>query len=301
MPGKAKSKHDRCVEKVKQQNPSVENPHAVCVAAGVRPASWKKSHDECDEVMKMSNLGQWKIEKADKKKEKDEGYMGFDKLKQKLAHKKGVEDPGALAAAIGRKKYGKDQFQSYAAKGKKLAKADSSNKASHLMALDKLHGLLKELQRNSILGTNPQKNSDIEKVKNKIVELQYKAGLRKEDSTPNMHQKLREVFKNPPLKLKEHVENLIKPYKEKIAEVKAARSKDEQVQKDDKPHPPGSPEDEAHDVVEFDKKLRDEMKDLSPEGKRKMLEHLRTLKDKSEWRSYKNQKAGDEKDEPGLD
>jgi len=33
----AESKHDRCVEHVKEQSPSVKNPHAVCVAAGVKP------------------------------------------------------------------------------------------------------------------------------------------------------------------------------------------------------------------------------------------------------------------------
>ena len=38
-----KSKHDRCVEHVKESSPEVKNPHAVCVAEGVRPAKWKKS------------------------------------------------------------------------------------------------------------------------------------------------------------------------------------------------------------------------------------------------------------------
>lgn len=33
-------------------------------------------------------------------------YVGFDKLKGELAHQKGVTNPGALAAYIGRKKYG---------------------------------------------------------------------------------------------------------------------------------------------------------------------------------------------------
>lgn len=47
-------------------------------------------------------------------------YMGFDKLKGKLAKKKGVEDPGALAASIGQKKYGKRKFQKAAAKGTKM-------------------------------------------------------------------------------------------------------------------------------------------------------------------------------------
>jgi hypothetical protein len=46
-------------------------------------------------------------------------YVGFSKLAKELA-KKGVRDPKALAAHIGRKKYGKKKFQEAAAKGKKL-------------------------------------------------------------------------------------------------------------------------------------------------------------------------------------
>jgi hypothetical protein len=45
----------------------------------------------------------------------------FQKLKKELG-KKGVKDPGALAASIGRKKYGKEKFQQMAAKGRKRAK-----------------------------------------------------------------------------------------------------------------------------------------------------------------------------------
>jgi hypothetical protein len=45
----------------------------------------------------------------------------FQKLSKELA-KKGVDDPKALAASIGRKKYGKKKFQQMAAKGKKRAK-----------------------------------------------------------------------------------------------------------------------------------------------------------------------------------
>lgn len=40
---KEESKHDRCARKVKEKNPDVDNPHAVCVAAGVEPEKWKKS------------------------------------------------------------------------------------------------------------------------------------------------------------------------------------------------------------------------------------------------------------------
>lgn len=42
----------------------------------------------------------------------------FKQLKGKLA-RKGVKDPGALAAYIGRKKYGKKRFQALSTAGRK--------------------------------------------------------------------------------------------------------------------------------------------------------------------------------------
>lgn len=45
-------------------------------------------------------------------------YLGFSKLKAKLSGR--VRNPGAVAAAIGRKKYGKAKFQRAAAKGRSL-------------------------------------------------------------------------------------------------------------------------------------------------------------------------------------
>lgn len=42
----------------------------------------------------------------------------FAALKNKLAERPGVENPAALAASIGRKKYGKARFQKLAARGK---------------------------------------------------------------------------------------------------------------------------------------------------------------------------------------
>lgn len=42
----------------------------------------------------------------------------LQKLKKELS-KKGVDNPAALAASIGRKKYGAKKFQAMAAKGKK--------------------------------------------------------------------------------------------------------------------------------------------------------------------------------------
>lgn len=43
----------------------------------------------------------------------------FAALKQKLSHEKGVTNPGAVAAAIGRAKYGAKKMSSMAAKGRK--------------------------------------------------------------------------------------------------------------------------------------------------------------------------------------
>ena len=45
-------------------------------------------------------------------------YEGFAAVKASAA-KSGARDPGAVAAAIGRKKYGKKKFQAMARKGKK--------------------------------------------------------------------------------------------------------------------------------------------------------------------------------------
>jgi len=48
-----------------------------------------------------------------------EKYMGFEKTSAALAAK-GAKNPKALAAWIGRKKYGKEKFQAAAASGKKM-------------------------------------------------------------------------------------------------------------------------------------------------------------------------------------
>jgi hypothetical protein len=53
-------------------------------------------------------------------RELDEKYMGFDKLKGELAHKPGIRNPGAVAASIGNKKYGKKKMHHAAATGHSL-------------------------------------------------------------------------------------------------------------------------------------------------------------------------------------
>lgn len=43
----------------------------------------------------------------------------FAKLKKVLSHQKGVKNPAALAASIGRKKYGQEKMTKLSEKGKK--------------------------------------------------------------------------------------------------------------------------------------------------------------------------------------
>lgn len=58
----------------------------------------------------------------------------FEKLKGALASKPGVTDPGALAASIGRKKFGAKKMTAMAEKGKARAEASKpAPKAAGLM------------------------------------------------------------------------------------------------------------------------------------------------------------------------
>lgn len=57
-------------------------------------------------------------------------HIGFDALKAKLAAKGNVTDPAAVAASIGRKKFGKAGMQALAKAGQKKAKAADLFKAA---------------------------------------------------------------------------------------------------------------------------------------------------------------------------
>lgn len=57
-----------------------------------------------------------------KKSMKLGGGGRFAKLEKSVAAKGGVKNPAAVAAAVGRKKYGKEKFQQMAAAGRKRAK-----------------------------------------------------------------------------------------------------------------------------------------------------------------------------------
>lgn len=64
------------------------------------------------------------------------------------------------------------------------------------------------------------------------------------------------------------------------------------VTKDDKPHKAKSPEDSAHDAVEEDTNLKEEIKDHKGDKGKRVLDHLRTKKDDSWNRNKKNKSIG---------
>jgi len=80
----------------------------------------------CDEIEKISKSKGSKLRSGEFKGGKNEPAAKapagegsrFQALKNKLARKGGVKDPGAVAAAIGRAKFGKGKFQRMAAAGK---------------------------------------------------------------------------------------------------------------------------------------------------------------------------------------
>lgn len=75
----------------------------------------------------------------------NEKYMGFSKLEREIAKRDDVRDPGAVAASIGRKKYGKEKFQKAAAAGKKMGKVkeQGSHPGLFQQTADRLKSMVK--------------------------------------------------------------------------------------------------------------------------------------------------------------
>lgn len=72
--------------------------------------------------MKMADFKQRLSSARAKTKKAPLGSGGrFAALKKTLSNRPGVKDPAALAAAIGRKKLGKERFQKLAAAGRRRA------------------------------------------------------------------------------------------------------------------------------------------------------------------------------------
>lgn len=68
-------------------------------------------------------------DKFEPEKSMEKAYVGFAKLKNKLAGKYGEEAAAKIAAAIGRKKYGKKRFQEDNSEGKKMDDEQPIDKA----------------------------------------------------------------------------------------------------------------------------------------------------------------------------
>jgi hypothetical protein len=91
-----------------------------------------------------------------------EKYMGFEKLEKSIAQRGDVRDPAAVAASIGRKKYGKEKFQKAAAAGKKLGES-------------RLRSLLEgELQTAQVVLAAQDMIDRIQKMMEEISEMQFK-------------------------------------------------------------------------------------------------------------------------------
>lgn len=94
---------------VYQLKPEPEPPVKVAEPKEAKPRLSKQK----------SQNGTYEVTMADGKKSMKPGGGGrFAALKAKLGGRKGVDDPAALAAVIGRQKYGKARFQEMAAKGR---------------------------------------------------------------------------------------------------------------------------------------------------------------------------------------
>jgi hypothetical protein len=77
-------------------------------------------------IEQVSNFNQVTEADCDSREPVEEKYMGFSKLEKDIAKRGDVKDPAAVAASIGRKKYGKAKFQKAAAAGKKLGEVKKS-------------------------------------------------------------------------------------------------------------------------------------------------------------------------------
>lgn len=131
--------------------------------------------------------------------------------------------------------------------------------------------------------------------KRKKVEMEKKQGVPKGVSPDKMERCVRDV------KGQKGVQN---PHAICAASLQGKTKKEEmdkmdpiadlKVKKDDKPHPAGSPQDKAHDVVEEGQSLRSALRQTrgGSAGRSKLLAHLRTLKDRSKLRSPENRAVG---------
>jgi hypothetical protein len=121
----------------------------------------------------------WKAYKKNEETETEgeqieEKYMGF-KAVMAAAKKGGARDPAAVAAAIGRKKYGKEKFQAMAAAGKKaneeVEQIDEISKQTLGSYVNKAASAVAHSARSSGLEHGPRtpgRYNQIQKYENKV-------------------------------------------------------------------------------------------------------------------------------------
>lgn len=139
----------------------------------------KNEEFEIEEAKKMEKMEkddeEYDDEEEDDEEEMDEAYVGFKKLKAKIAAKGGVRNPAAVAASIGRKKYGKEKFQAMAAAGKKMSE---EVKQTDEAAKDWKKAFSGVAQKNL--------QKDVGKMRSKVGRLNYIGMKPKVDATPKV-------------------------------------------------------------------------------------------------------------------
>lgn len=114
-------------KKIQRENPHLE-PHevkAVADTSGEDEEHVEVEHEGKKYTHHVTNNQEPRMVYGEEVEHVTEKYMGFAKLKASIAARGGARDPAAVAAAIGRKKYGKEKFQAMAAAGKRKANEET--------------------------------------------------------------------------------------------------------------------------------------------------------------------------------
>jgi hypothetical protein len=124
--------------------PALNDPKAKAVMDKVM----RKQSLTPDEQQTMNRIALAKEEQVNEK------YQGFEKTVKSIAKGGSARDPEAVAAAIGRKKYGKERFQKAAAAGRKLGESLSLTESEIQTAqvvlaaqdmVDRIQGMMEDI------------------------------------------------------------------------------------------------------------------------------------------------------------
>lgn len=137
----------------------------------------KKKEDKKDESKKKDKADKGAIAEAVATVESqlNEKYMGFKKTVAAIKKGGSAENPEAVAASIGRKKYGKEKFQKAAAAGKKLGEGEVEESGLQAYLGKKKYGEqgMKALQKAGREGASKEKMAQIRARHDKMDEGEY--------------------------------------------------------------------------------------------------------------------------------